>query len=43
MPLGVAVAGLGVVSSCLVCLVVAALPRGSADAIDPDIRLVMSV
>ena len=40
---GVAVAGLALVSSLLVFFLVSALTRGSADAIDPDIRLVMSV
>ncbi len=43
VPQGVAVAGLALVSSTLVFFLVSALTRGSADAIDPDIRLVMSV
>ena len=43
VPQGVAVAGLALVSSLLVFFLVSALTRGSADAIDPDIRLVMSV
>jgi Na+/proline symporter len=43
VPQGVAVAGLALVASMLVFFVVSALTQRSADAIDPDIRLVMSV
>ena len=43
VPQGVAVAGLALVASMLVFFVVSALTQGSAEAIDPDIRLVMSV
>jgi Na+/proline symporter len=43
VPQGVAVAGLALVSSTLIFFLVSALTRGSAEAIDPDIRLVMSV
>ena len=43
VPQGVAVAGLALVASMLVFFVVSALTQRSAEAIDPDIRLVMSV